>query len=243
MFEFSLTSWSAWAPRGLNSQARWVSWGQGKLTYEDEEQPDVNDVPMLVRRRLARLGRMALRAAIDTGRDASNPYLVFSSRYGDSASIPSLMTDIANGLPVSPGRFSTSVHNAMAGLYAIHTGNMAPHTAVSAGSHSFFHGLLEAQGLLREDPDRTVLLVHFDEPLPEFFESSSSRETPVLALGLLMTGKPEAGADCVSLTCQPGETADLVEDSAISFIRFLTGAQPAWEYPHGGKTWTCLRHA
>ena len=243
MFEFSLTSWSAWAPGGLNSQARWVSWGQGALPEAEEEQPDVRDVPMLVRRRLARLGRMAIRTAIDVGCEADSPHLVFSSRYGDSASIPAIMSDIAHGQPVSPGRFSTSVHNAMAGQYAIHTGNMAPHTAIAAGRHSFLHGLLEVQGLLHENPDRTVMLVHYDEPLPEFFESSSSLDTPVLALGLLMTGKGAVDADGLRLTCTPEASADPQEDSALSFIRFLTGAQPTWDHPFKGQTWSCARHA
>ena len=62
---------------------------------------------------------------------------------------------------VSPTKFHNSVHNAAAGYWTIGQGCMAPSTALSAFSHTFAQGLLEALvNLAAGEP--AILLAAYD---------------------------------------------------------------------------------
>ncbi len=240
MFNFSILSWSAWAP-GVDTEDKWRQWAQGDLSFVDGELPDVTDIPMMLRRRLGRLGRMVMRNASDIDKCYS-PHLVFSSRYGDSRQTAVLMQDLANKEPLSPAKFSVSVHNALAGLLSIQSKNDAPHTAIAAGKNSFFHALLEAQAILYEDPKREVLLIHYDEPLPEFYEPFVDIDIPAASLALLLTGVEGASGVKMELTHDAMQPLIGLEDSALTFIRFLVGELDAWHWPMGGKLWKCTQY-
>ncbi len=240
MFTFSLNSWAAWSPNAT-SYEDWCNWASRRERAEDDSLPNVKDIPMLLRRRLGRLGRMVIRTSVDVSVDGEEPYMVFSSRYGDSEATPSIMGDIANQTPISPARFSTSVHNSLAGLYAIHKKNTSAHTAIAAGKNSFLHALLEAQALLYEDPTRSVILVHYDEPLSEFFGEFVCNKTPVMAVALMIKG-PVGDVNDMVMSCTSNACTTSEEDSALSFIRYLVGANASWTYPLNKTTWTCARH-
>ncbi|MGH8379096.1 MAG: beta-ketoacyl synthase chain length factor, partial [Gammaproteobacteria bacterium] len=59
--DFSISRWCAWAP-GVVDRADWGGWIAGKRS-DGGEQPDVSFLPALLRRRLDRVGRMALHVA------------------------------------------------------------------------------------------------------------------------------------------------------------------------------------
>lgn len=238
IFRFSLLSWSAWAP-GVDTDEKWHQWAQGDLPIDDEGVPDVADIPMMLRRRLGRLGRMVMRCANDVDQ-YPNPHLVFSSRYGDSTLTAVLLQALANKEPVSPAKFSVSVHNALAGLLSIYTKNTAPHTAIAAGRHSFLHAMLEAQALLHEDPKRIVLLLHYDEPLPDFYEPFVDYDVPIASLALVLTGNGDANGVKMKLATDDGQATIDDEDSIFSYIRFLTGKKDFWCWQQGEKSWKCM---
>jgi hypothetical protein len=182
-------------------------------------------MPMLLRRRLGKLGQLAVSAAYEAGAAPSVRY-VFSSRHGEFGRTLALLRGAALGEPLSPAEFSVSVHNALAGLLSIASKATSGHTALAAGADSFAYGLVEAAASLAAAPDQPVLLVYYDEPLPAPFDElvPPGGEAP-LACALLL----HAASD----PREHGELIDLEVESAASdqtaattrqaddFLRFL----------------------
>lgn len=236
---FSLEQWSAWAPE-LDSPAAWQSWATADLDFPDQDGvPDVRDLPAGLRRRLSRLGKIALRVAMDIETD-SPPRVVFSSRNGNVIQTLSLMKSLAMEEPVSPTGFGMSVHNSLAGMLSIVSKNREAHTAIAAGGESLCLGLTEALTWLKEDPSAPVLLVHADEPLPEFYAPFPDPETPLCALALLINVDGEE-EDAYSFGFAGAETRDKPGDPLKSFIRFLINKEPVWNWSGAGGDWWCRR--
>ena len=237
---FTLENWSAWAP-ALDGPAAWRDWAKADQDFPDEEgAPDVSDLPAGLRRRLSKLGKIALRVAMDIETDGS-PRVVFSSRNGNVTQMLSLLQSLAVGEPVSPTGFGMSVHNALAGMLSIITKNREAHTAIAAGNESLCMGLLEALMLLEEDPTEPVLLVHCDETLPEFYAPFQDLSVPVGAVAMLLRAAgPEAETLSFGFTGQPTERQD--GDPLTSFLRFLLRGETDWSWTGAQGNWWCHKH-
>ncbi len=190
-------------------------------------------LPLSVRRRVTPLGRRALEAAMAVLPRGVSPRLVFSSRHGENSRTLGLLQSLVEEGTVSPAEFSMSVHHALAGLLSIATGNHAGHTAVAAGRESFCYGLLEAAAAAAED-GAPVVLVHFDEALPEIFDAVTASPSPGVILALLLDGSGEP----ITLTLEPA-AAPGTDDPASRFLDFLrsgadegeaTGERMAWRW-------------
>ncbi|PSD26986.1 3-oxoacyl-ACP synthase, partial [Stenotrophomonas maltophilia] len=87
MIEFSIVDWAAWAP-GLSERSQWLGWADAPYPPVGEDTPALAEIPAMQRRRIERLGRMAIQAACwceeGQGRTARSR-LVFASRHGDVA--------------------------------------------------------------------------------------------------------------------------------------------------------------
>jgi hypothetical protein len=237
---FSILDWAAWAP-GVDTEEKWREWGRSPVKLDRKGVPLVDDLPMMFRRRLGRLGRVVMRTACDIPQNGA--HMVFSSRYGESSQTVKLLQDLAKNEPLSPTKFSTSVHNGLAGLFSIHSKNTAPHTVIAAGKNSFLHALLETVALLIEKPGRSVLLVHYDEPLPEFYEPFVDHDVPMLSLAMHLVGRQDSDEKLdVTISCEDKLDDPCNMDGALSFIRFLTGQGDGWVWPMGPKTWKCQTH-
>ncbi|WP_420547190.1 beta-ketoacyl synthase chain length factor [Curvivirga sp.] len=244
-FSISILDWSAWAP-GFEKDSDWTNFDTASL--EGKYIPEVKELPMIQRRRLNRLGRMAMRVAKDVEphknhQDSEqciilneNTHLVFSSRYGDICNTLKLLTNLSIDGDVSPTNFSFSVHNALAGFYSINTKNILPHTAVSAGENSFEHAMLEAMSLILEDSKRDVLLVHYDEPLPEFYSKFQDETVKPLALAVRLAAKNTIGQSINVL--KQTQDVEAKEDNLLSFVKFLSGIQETWKWSIGSQHWT-----
>jgi hypothetical protein len=165
-------------------------------------------MPMLLRRRLGKLGQLAVSAAYEAGAMPPVRY-VFCSRHGEFGRTLGLLRGVALGEPLSPAEFSVSVHNALAGLLSIATKATGGHTALAAGADSFAYGLVEAAASLAAAPDEPVLLVYYDEPLPAPFDElvPPDSEAP-LACALLL--------HAASAPAEHGQLIDLEVESAAS---------------------------
>lgn len=241
MISFTVEDWSVWSPE--KGQAGPLTDSDIARAFGDRETvPPVKDIPMMVRRRLTRLGKMAMRVAHDI-EGGENARLVFSSRYGEVASTEKLLRELSFDEPLSPTSFSTSVHNGLAGLLTILQKNPHPHTAVAAREESFCMALIEAGALLAENPDIPVMLVHYDEPLTEFYETGRNRPVPSMALAMMLR-KPEAGEASLQLGFSAGspDADDDPTDAAITFIDFMAGEAAGWNWRCQGRDWWCQRH-
>lgn len=237
---FSIDSWSAWAP-GLESPEAWQDWyDEGHELPVAEGVPDVRDLPAGLRRRLSLLGKMVLRVALDAGQ-ADTARIVFSSRYGNVSQMLQLLQTMAVDDPISPTGFGMSVHNSLVGMLSIVTKNVQSQTAIAAGSESFCMGLIEALGLLAENPDEAVMLIHCDDVLPEFYAPFQDHSVRQCALALVITSRDTA-KNHLTMNFAGKLTRAGQEDPLASFLKFTIGKHENWSWTGTQGRWSCHSH-
>jgi hypothetical protein len=140
--------------------------GLGYWAAEIGPLPTTTLLPPAERRRAPTTVLMALAAAeqacAQAGLAPSALPSVFASAHGDLAITDYLCRTLAESPEhLSPTKFHNSVHNAPSGYWTISTGCTHASTAMSASSHTWANGLLEAatQAMCSGGP---VLLVAYD---------------------------------------------------------------------------------
>ncbi|MBI2397027.1 MAG: beta-ketoacyl synthase chain length factor [Xanthomonadales bacterium] len=242
---FTLHQWAAWAP-GLTDSAAWQDWFAAPCAVVGEDLPVLSEMPAMMRRRVERLGRAALQVAYRALQGAPACPAVFASRYGDMQRSVDLMRQLANDGAVSPTAFSMSVHNAFAALFSIARGDRSNYSAVAAGAETAECALVEAIGLLAEGAPE-VLVVYYDEPLPEplqgfsppgeFLRAWACRIGPATESGIGYTlqapvAPADVDADADATTAIPAD---------LQLLRFLTGAQASHRRVVEGRQWLWRR--
>ncbi len=158
---FDITRWAAWAP-GLSTPEAWEAWARSPSTPRGAEVPPLTEVPAMQRRRVEKLGRLAVQVTQWAQGERRGLPLVFASRHGDAPRSAELLSELAKGAPLSPASFALSVHNAVGGQYSIIRGETANVVAVANGLCTPEAGLLEALTLAEE----AVLVVYDASPHP-----------------------------------------------------------------------------
>lgn len=211
--------------------ARWAAW---EARVDTAAAPDVGFIEPMLRRRLGRLAKMALRVAHDCAQDLPRVRFVFASRHGDLTRTTALLDDLAAGEALSPTAFSLSVLNASAGLFSILRGDTAPATAIAAARSSFGFGLLEAATQLADDPGTPVLLVYADEPAPAIYGDDAASTGPAHALALLLADGAAPAPIHLDCRLESSAAAPDEEPHSLAFLRSLehTGAGE-----HTGGAW------
>ncbi|MDQ6629104.1 MAG: beta-ketoacyl synthase chain length factor [Pseudomonadota bacterium] len=175
---------------------------------------------------------VASAAMSDAGRLGEPLPSVFTSAHGDLAVSDYMCATLASQPTlISPTRFHNSVHNAAAGYWTIGTGCMAASSAVTAFTHSFGAGLLEAASQCLAD-DVAVLLVAFDvNSVGALVEVASSKS--LLAGALVLTPvRASSRGPIVSAELVPGRcTESLPRSSAARALQGngMAGALPLFE--------------
>ena len=137
------------------------------MSLVDQELSAIEHIPAMQRRRLSRLAKLALNSAMQTLDTHDVDYIVWVSQYGDEAKTLNILADVLREQTPSPTQFSTSVHNAISGLYSILCQDATPATSLAG---SWNDGLIEAYAWLKTQPEaRQVLLVYYDDALPEIY--------------------------------------------------------------------------
>ena len=137
------------------------------ISLVDQELSAREHIPAMQRRRLSRLAKLALHRAMHTLATQHAEYIVWVSQYGDEAKTLNILADVLSEQTPSPTQFSTSVHNAISGLYSILCQDATPATSLAG---SWNDGLIEAYAWLKTRPEaRQVLLVYYDEALPDIY--------------------------------------------------------------------------
>ena len=137
------------------------------MSLVDQELSAIEYIPAMQRRRLSRLAKLALNSAMQTLATQNVDYIVWVSQYGDEAKTLNILEDVLREQTPSPTQFSTSVHNAISGLYSILCQDATPATSLAG---SWNDGLIEAYAWLKTRPEaRQVLLVYYDEALPDIY--------------------------------------------------------------------------
>lgn len=245
MIEFTVTEWAAWAP-GLQTPEAWLAWAGGPSLPRGEDSPALAEVPALQRRRIDRLGRMAVQAAYwcDEAATAGVP-LVFASRHGDVQRSLELLLQQARGESMSPTSFGLSVHNAIAALYTIIRGERGNYLALAAGRATAESALMEAAGLLA-DRAPEVRVVVYDAPLPADYGPFADEPEAGYAWCWRVRAEAAEGAR-LSLQWLPATDADAAAPAAtlpagLAPMQFLLAGAQHHEHDGEGLRWRWRRH-
>ena len=245
MVEFTVIEWACWAP-GLTTREAWLAWAGAPVLPRGEESPALAEVPALQRRRIDRLGRMAVQAACwcDEAAAAGAP-LVFASRHGDVQRSLELLLQQARGESMSPTAFGLSVHNAIAALYTIIRGERGNYLALAAGRATAESALMEAAGLLADGAPE-VRVVLYEAPLPaDYGPFVDEPEAAYAWCWRLRAAAPEGAR--LSLEWLPGAHADAVLPAAtlpagLAPMQFLLSGAQQHEQDGEGVRWRWRRH-
>jgi hypothetical protein len=229
---FRVVDWAARSP-DRESKAQWSAWARKVSPNAPVQANHSVEMPMLVRRRLGKLGQLAVSAAYEVGALPPVRYIL-CSRHGEFRRTLGLLRGVALREPLSPTEFSVSVHNALAGLLSIATKATGGHTAIAAGADSFAYGLVETAASLSAAPEEPVLLVYFDEPLPSpYDELALPQGDMALAFALLLVpvSAPGQRGELIHLAVEPspGDKAAATTRQAIDFLRFLASGAASGE--------------
>ncbi|WP_108652858.1 beta-ketoacyl synthase chain length factor [Dongshaea marina] len=157
-----VVDWEAWAP-GKESKHDWLD---NQIAEPASPIPGAKKIPPMQRRRMSPLTKSALQPALELCEQQMPDYAIFASRHGEMPRTYQLLCAIDDLEPLSPTAFSQSVHNTAAGLFNILKKSQIPTNSIAAGVDTFPRAWQEAQAYLACHPDRSLMLVYFDEPLP-----------------------------------------------------------------------------
>lgn len=221
------------------------AWCSDAFVGEQVTELSGKSLPPMIRRRLSPLGRVAVECALQANFEQDGMPCVFASRFGDSQRTLGMLAAFQSGEGVSPTTFTTSVHNAVAGIYSIHDGSQEAVQVVSAGSETVLMGLVEAYALLSAG-EMKVLYVYYDEPLPEAY----SEFTEEVKTGFVWACLVEAASDdqpSIELAWSEASGLSGHVDNAVSpaigFYRSLRGELQSWRYSVRNRDWVMTKHA
>lgn len=215
-----LLDYSVWLP-GLKP-------GMNPLSILSSAKPDSIEVPKLAflplmqRRRLSPLGRVVLSTLYplfekysQQGMPAS---VILASRWGDIQLTVKALEELSSEKTLSPTGFSTSVHNAIGGLFSMFahfTGNI---TSMAAGENTIGSALTEAKAQLVEYP--LVFVSIYEDKTPKVFDKYGKIPFP-FAVTLVLSNETER--DC-ALAWKEHLVAKNVSDAPIltQLYEFLT---------------------
>ena len=227
MIPVHLRKWAAWAPGHEDAQA-WRGWCAEPRELGAEGRPEASFLPALLRRRCSPLTRIMLTVAFEccSPEERARVGSVFASRHGNINESIELLERLALQLPLSPTRFSHSVHNAQAGLFSIAAGNRQASSSIAAEAETFACGFLEALTFLERAPENPVLLVMADVPLSDAFAGLVDEPATSYGLGLLLAkGGPGTRLD-FGITAGGGAAPPGRWPDALEFLRWLESPEP-----------------
>jgi len=252
----SISSWST-------SSAENVNHTDG-IQKKSSVWPKLEFVPAMQRRRLSPFAKIALYTAenalslpstlAETSEQSAQIDIVFSSRHGDLHKTAELLTELSAEQDISPTAFSTSVHNAVPGLYSILKQNKQAINAISAGKDSFFYAFVDAYARLKSGRTNKLLIVHVDRELPELYSQFQDEQQVAHAVAMVVTLAPTpatiASIDINFSACSEAEkgdqqdTAELNLPAALCFINWFDATpNSALQYTSDRHVWTCERVA
>lgn len=204
----------------------WRGWLPGELgsAVPAERQIDARpgaSLPAMLRRRLDDTGRAVcdLLAALDP--EARHP-LIHASRHGDARYTLSMLEELSAGNPLSPTRFSMSVHNAVIGVHSIARQHRRPLQALGACGQEFEALMTEAAGYLAEG-HREAIAVFSEGPLPEAYAGHATHPGPPCAVALRLSrsdgARLVADANGASDAATPKDVIDWLSSHRPSLAR------------------------
>jgi hypothetical protein len=232
--KFGVKAWSAWSP-SLRSQEDWLAWAKNPFVPNGEDKPRVEGMQPINRRRLKRLGSMALETAY--GLTETNAPIIFCSKIGESERCYELLKELTETGAISPQSFSLAVHNAIPSLYTIDKKMNSNVLAISSEA-GVFSAIIEALGLFACG-EQVVRIIVAEEAVPSEYKQycDFTGETYAYTLDLIPDGD-------LSLSFSSSEVLGK-ESSDLSFsleaFRFLLSDDDECQRIVGKTSWNLKR--
>lgn len=215
-----LLDYSVWLP-GLKP-------GMNPLSILSTAKPDTIEIPKLAflpfmqRRRLSPLGRVVLSTLYPLfekySQQGTPASVILASRWGDIDLTVKALEEMSTERTLSPTGFSTSVHNAIGGLFSMFTHFKGNITSMAAGENTIGSALTEAKAQLVEYP--LVFVSIYEDKTPKVFDKYGKIPFP-FAVTLVLSNETER--DC-ALAWKEHLVAKNVSDAPIltQLYEFLT---------------------
>lgn len=182
---FNIETWNAQS-LGLIEPSDWKQWACTQI-WPTEGKIDASNIPPMMRRRMSVQSKLAVQVALSIITNQNIDYLVFASRHGEIHRTVVLIDSILQGEDASPMAFAQSVHNTAAGLTTIAAKRPIPLTSIAGGEDTFHNALLDGLIYLDENPTHRVLIIDFDQPLPNEYQQFEMLNFADYSLGLVLT--------------------------------------------------------
>lgn len=241
--EFTIRDWQAFAP-GIHDKLAWQAWAKAPWPPLGEGLPALAEMPPMHRRRVEKLGRMALQVAYWCQPEGSQEVpLVFATRHGDITRTHEMLKTLARDEPLSPTQFGLSTHNAIAAQYSIVRKLAGNYLAVSAGAATAEAAFVEALGLLADGVSE-VLVVIYDGHLPDAYSCYADEPDAEYAWACRVAiAKP--GESRYSLDIEvdkPAVDAVRMLPHGLEVLRFLISGERTLEFKCESRCWRWRRH-
>ena len=238
---FSIAAHAAWAP-GLTNAEQWAAWARAPHTIVPGADPALRQMPAMLRRRAGLPGKFALEVAYACLDGKFDVPTVFCSRHGEVGRAIELLTDLAEGTPLSPTGFGLAVHNASAGLFSIARADRANHIALAAGASTVESAVIEACSLLAEGAPQ-VLLVAYDQALPPLLSQFQDCQEQPYGFAWLIEPAGQAPLSLSwSMADEAAPTAPEAMPPGLDVLRFHLSGAASLERQAGRRRWRWSRH-
>lgn len=232
--KFGVKAWSAWSP-SLRTQEDWLAWAKNPFAPNGEDKPKVEGMQPINRRRLKRLGSMALETAY--GLPETNAPIIFCSKIGESERCYELLKELTETGAISPQSFSLAVHNAIPSLYTIDKKMNSNVLAISSEA-GVFSAIIEALGLFACG-EQIVRIIVAEEAVPSEYSQycDFTGETYAYTLDLIPDGNMS-----LSFSSYEGlgkESSDL--SFSLDAFRFLLSDDAECQRIVGKTSWNLKR--
>lgn len=152
----------------------------------DNKTDKFNLLPAMQRRRMSKLSKLAVQTALLLMQQEKIDYLIFASRHGEIARTTKIISDIVQDEDISPMAFAQSVHNTAVGLTTIIAKKAIAATSIAAGGQTVYAALIEAYTYLQVNNQDKVLVVVFDEQIPDIYAKEQDISMP-MAHGVVLS--------------------------------------------------------
>jgi hypothetical protein len=241
---FHIQDWAACAS-GLYDKPAWLAWSTRPYPPTGDEVPAMSEMPAMHRRRLERVGRVALQVAYwCQSTEVGDIPLVFASRHGDIQRTYAMLEALARDEALSPTQFGLSIHNAIVAQYSIARALKRNYSAVAAGKSTAEAAVLEAFGLLIDGAEE-VMIVMYDGLLPKPYRMFEDEICAEYAWAWRIR-KATSDVGSFSLAIAVGADAESTSDSGLphglEVLRFMLSDDQSMDFHDGTRHWRWQRH-
>ena len=209
------------------------------MQWPEETTTDFKTIPPMMRRRMSIQSKLAVQTALTLLEANDIQFLVFASRHGELHRTVALVKSILEGEDASPMAFSQSVHNTAAGLTTIAAKAPLPLSSIASGVDTFHNALIEAYLYLSQHPEHKVMVIDFDQPLPELYKEYETQVYSDYALGLVLSQGTEYS---LSRETSDIELQEVALPQGLLFLQHYLKKQSNWTIPGKRQTWLWNKH-